>query len=464
MSEAVKEVVTTEEPYVCSKKEQLGHAIGVLGHDGANTMKGYVLPFMTDILMLPPAFLLILTTLCQVFDAFTDISMGVIADRTRSKFGRFRPWILRAGPLFCIFMVLGFLKLPIGVVGMCIFAGFVYVFASSIAFTAVDIPFWSLPAAMTSNTKERASIIGTTTTVSSFVTGLIGIIVPLALVGLGEFEWTSYFYIALAIGVFSAIAYLVCFKTVREHVVPDDSQKFSLKLALQNIFTNQPLLCVQLSNVFCLLAVILRSYLNYYYCMYNVGSLGVMAVISTISTIGMVAGALLFTLLVKRVGKKICLLACAVIYVASNLVLYFAGWTNLPILFVCSAVSTVAIGAALVCINAMIADTIEYGEWKTGQRNEAMITSTRCFVTKGVAAAAGAFVLSAIALTGFVPQEAVQAAPVLNGFHFIYTLLSAITMIFAVIPMFFYKLTEKRHAEIITELAERKAARGGSGK
>ena len=91
----------------------------------------------------------------------------------------------------------------------------------------------------------------------------------------------------------------------------------------------------------------------------------------------------------------------------------------------------------------MTADVVDYGEWKTGQRNEAMITSTRCFVTKCVAAVAGAFVLAAIGVTGFVPQAEVQAAGVLNGFHFMYTLLSAILMIFAVVPMFRRFLAKK---------------------
>ena len=107
----------------------------------------------------------------------------------------------------------------------------------------------------------------------------------------------------------------------------------------------------------------------------------------------------------------------------------------------------------------MIADTIEYGEWKTGQRNEAMITSTRCFVTKCVGAVASVVVLSMIGLTGYAPAAAVQTDAVLNGFHFLYSMGTAITMVLAVAPMFFYKLTEKRHAEIMTELAARKAAR-----
>lgn len=461
MSTETKSTVKAEEPKMCTKKEQIGHALGVLGHDSAYTMWGtWMMPFMTDILMLPSAFIGILGTAGRFFDAFTDISMGVIADRTRSKWGRFRPWVLRAGPLFCLLMALSFIKLPIGVTGLCVVAGILYILTGSIAFTAVDIPFWSLPAAMTSNTSERSSIIGSTTTASNLVTGLLGVVMPIILAQFGTYEWTSYFYMALVLAVFASIMYFLCFRMVKEHVVPDDTEKFSLTLALKNIFTNQPLLCVQISNIFCLGGMVLRGYLLYYYCQYNLGNVALMAPLSAIGTVGMVVGAILFTLCAKYIGKKNCMFGIAIIYAATNIALYFIGWGNYALLCVCAAITTTTSGAAIVCVNAMMADTIEYGEWKTGQRNEAMITSTRCFVTKCVAALAALAVVAAIGMTGMNPEAAEQAPAVLNSFHLLYTLVNACVMILAVIPMFFYKLDEKRHAEIMAELAARKARKG----
>lgn len=457
MSTEKSTIAKVEEAKMCTKKEQIGHALGVLGHDSAyNLWSNWSMPFMTDILMLPNAFTAVLTTVSRIFDAFTDISMGIIADRTRSKWGRFRPWILRAGPIFCLCMALSFLKLPVGVVGLCVFAGIMYVLTGSIAFTAVDIPFWSLPAAMTSNTKERSSIIGSTTTVSNAVAGAVGILLPVALSALGEFKWTSYFIIAVVVAIFSTTMYLCCFKMVKEHVVPEEKEQFKLMLALKNIFQNQPLLCVQLSNIACLLAMTLRGMLNYYYCMYNLANLTLASFMSLITLVGMVLGSIVFIFASKIIGKRNCMFAIAIIYTIANLVQYVAGWTNLIMIFVCAAISNTAMGAAIVCINAMLADTIEYGEWKTGQRNEAMITSTRCFVTKCVSALSGLIVILVIAITGMVPQAAEQAPAVLNSFHLLYTLGSACVMILAVIPMIFYKLTEKRHAEIMAELAARK--------
>lgn len=461
MSELVKEATAIEEPTMCSKKEKLGHAIGVLGHDSAYTLWAtWMTPFLTDIVQLPAVVLGVLLAGARIFDGINDIAMGVLADRTRSRWGRFRPWILRAGPLFCICVALSFIIPSDNMTVRIVFACVMYIIVD-VVFTAVDIPFWSLPAAMTSNTKERSTIIGTTTTTSNAICGIIGVVMPVALALFGEFKWTSYFMIAAAVSVFAAIMYLISFKMVREHVVPDDTEKFSLKLALQNIFTNQPLLCVQLANIACLLGMVLKGGFNYYYFTYNVGSLGLMSVMSLVGLFASVLGSLIFTLVSKHVGKKNCMYAIAVIIATAHLVLYFAGWSNVAIIFICSGISGVCTGALMVCVNAMMADTIEYGEWKTGQRNEALITSTRCFVTKLVMALSGIIVASVIGITGYAPGVE-QAASTLNSFHAMYTLACGGIVVLGVVPMFFYKLTERRHAEIMVELAARKAEKNNN--
>lgn len=460
MSSEIREAVATAEPaeevIQCKKSEVIGHAIGVLGHDSAYTLWAtWMTPFLTDIVMIPAAVLGVLLAVARIFDGVNDIAMGVLADRTRSKWGRFRPWILRAGPLFCLCAALSFVIPSDNMMVRIIYACVMY-FAVDVVFTAVDIPFWSLPAAMTSNTKERSTIIGSTTTTSNAITGIVGVAMPLALAMLGEFKWTSYFTIAAVISAFGALMYFISFKLVREHVVPDDTEKFSLKLALQNIFTNQPLLCVQLANVACLLGMVLKGGFNYYYFTYNVGSLAMMSVLSLIGIFAAFFGSLLFTVVARYVGKKNCMYAIAIIISASQIVLFFAGWSNVLIIFICSGISSVCNGALMVCVNAMMADTIEYGEWKTGQRNEALITSTRCFVTKLVMALSGIVVATTIGITGYTPGIE-QAASTLTAFHTMYTLGCGAIVVLGVIPMFFYKLTEKRHAEIMVELAARKA-------
>lgn len=468
MKDTKNDVVHTvgEEPKMASKKEQVGHAVGVLGHDSAYTLwSTWMSAFLTDIVQMPMAVYGFIMAFGRIFDGVNDIMMGSVADRTRSKWGRFRPWLLYAGPLFCICMALSFLVFPGGMFAKCAYACIMYVVVD-VVFTAVDIPFWSLPAAMTSNTKERGDIIGTTQTASQTITGIIGFVMPLALAYFGGPSSSAYFKVAILVAAFGIVMYLICFKTVREHVVPEESEKFSLKLGIKSVVTNKPLLCVQICNAVGLLGMIMRGNFNYYYCRYNIGEtlgeggsfLNVMAVKSGIMTVAGIVGSVLFIVLAKKISKKTIMFVLVGGYVAASMALYFAGWHNLAIIYCSDAVTSVCTGGFMVAVMAMMSDTIEYGEWKTGQRNEGMITSTRCFVTKLVMAVSGVVVAVVMGMFGY-QANAPQTPELQNAFHTLMTLVCAGTMLIGVIPMFFYDLTEKRHAEIMSELKARKAGK-----
>lgn len=457
MSEQIKNVAIAEDKNMCSKKEQLGHAIGVLGHDSAYSLwSSWMTPFLTDVVQLPAVVLGILLAVGRIFDGVNDILMGSFVDRTRSKLGRFRPWILRAGPLFCVCMACSFLIPSSNMTARIVYASIMYLLVD-LTFTAVDIPFWSLPAAMTSNTKERSGIIGTTQTTSTAISGIIGIILPLMLVRFGgTMEWSAYFKSAAIVAVFAVVMYIICGKVVREHVEPENNEKFSLRLGIKSIVSNKPLLIVQICNAIALLTLIMRANFNYYYCSYNLGGTEVVSLMSGVKTIGSVLGSFLFIFLAKKFGKKLLMFVFSGGFIVISMIHYFAGWSNLAVVATCYSLSSVCSGAYLVCVMTMIADTIEYGEWKTGQRNEGMITSTRCFVTKLVMAVSGVCVAAVTGLFGYVPGAA-QSLELQSAFHNMMTIVCAVIMLISTIPLFFYDLTEKKHAEIMADLAARKA-------
>lgn len=462
MPRATKEMSSPKEAKMCTKREMFGHMVGVLGHDSMSNLHGtWITPFMTDILALPAAFLGIMLAVIRIIDGISDVAMGFIADTTKSRFGRYRVWLLRAGPVYATCMALSFFIPSENMIVKCIYATVLYLITGSIAFTAVDIPFWSLPAAMTNNIEERSRIASNTTGASSATAGIIGIIMPIALSYFGgEGNPRAYLYPAIIVAIFGATMYLISFSLVREHVAPDPAKRFEFKAALKNIYLNKPLLLLQVSNIFVLLAIIMRMSFNYYYCQYNLGDLAYMAVFSTISLFTSPLGGWLFPTFSKLFGgKKRTLIALAATYTAAACVIFFAGWNNVMITFVCYAISGLCTGSAMVAVNIMMMDTIEYGEWLTGQRNEGLITATRCFVSKLVMAVVGVAVAAVIGLTGYVPLVE-QSAQTLNAFHIVYSLGCAGCMIVAVIPMLFYTLTEKRHAEIKKELAARKEKDG----
>ena len=432
-----------EEPTMCTKKEKIGHAIGVLGHDSAYTLWAmWMTPFLTDIVQLPAAILGGLLAFGRVFDGVNDIMMGSIADRTRSKFGRFRPWLLWAGPLFCLCMALSFLIPSPNMTVRIIYACVMYIVVD-VVFTAVDIPFWSLPAAMTRNVKERSAIIGSTQTTSNTITGIIGIVMPLALVAFGGAGSASaYFTLAAIVAVFAATMYLISFKLVKEHVVPEDSEKFSLKLGIKSVVTNRPLLLVQIANAVGLLAMIMRGTFNYYYCQYNLGSLEVMSVLSLLGTVVGIPGCLSFVALSKRVDKKKVIIFFSGLYIVACLVQYFAGWGNLILIYTCSTIASFAVAGFNVAVMAMMSDTIEYGEWKTGVRSQGLITSCAAIgVTcgAGIAGWLSSFVLE---INGFVPNQE-QTAQALNAININFVWIPIACCAIGTVLMLLYKVDDQ---------------------
>lgn len=460
MSEKATATIVPEEPLMSNKKERLGHALGVLGHDATYSLwSSWMTPFLTDVVQLPAAVLGFLLAFARIFDGVNDVAMGFLADRTKSKFGRFRSWILRAGPLFCVCVALSFLMPGEGTFRI-IYACIMYIVVD-ISFTAVDIPFWSLPAAMTSNTKERSGILGTTQMASNAVSAGIGIILPLALTYFGgTTEWSAYFKTAAIIASIGVVMYLLCFRLVREHVVPDPQQKLSFKLGLKNIYQNKPLICVQIANALILLALITRGNFGYYFFRYNIGNVAFMSIKATIGIIAGLVGSMLFIFLSKRLKKKNIMFVLAGCYAIACTVIFLTGWSNIYIIFACDGIASTCSSGMLIGVNAMMADTMEYGEWKTGQRNEGVITATRCFVTKLAGALAGIAVAAVIGLTGYT-GGAEQSMATLSSFHFMMSLACALIMIASLVPLIFHHLTEDRHAEIVAELAVRKAAKGG---
>ena len=138
----------------------------------------------------------------------------------------------------------------------------------------------------------------------------------------------------------------------------------------------------------------------------------------------------------------------------------FVGYGSVPVVMTFSVFQVILCGATTVIINAMTADTTEYGEWKTGQRNEGIITSTRTLITKIASALVGAITgVVLIAAQYNNAPDAVQTDFTMNAFHVVVSLLPGIVVFIGIIPMFFYPLTEERHAQIVEEIKARRAAK-----
>lgn len=440
---------------MASNKEILGHALGGVGQNTIYALwSGFITAFYTDVFGMNPAVMAGIFLFARIWDGFNDPLMGIIADRSKSRFGRYRCWLLRMPPVVAVCLVLNFTVPNLGTGGNIVYAAVTYILMG-MAFTSIDIPYWSLPAVMAGDSEERTKIFATATLGTNLASTVGNMCIPILLVALGGTgSPRAYFITAVIFALIGWALYLTCFGMVREHVKAS-KEKFSFVLAFKSLFTNKPLFCVMITNLVINLAFIMKSTLNYYYATYTLGNVKLMSLMSFTILPSILLGTLAAPLFVKLWGKKKTLLCLMGANLVISCIFYFAGYSVLPLILVLSAMQVFCVGASFVVMTSMTADTIEYGEWKTGQRNEGVITSTRTLITKVASALVGVGVAIVLTITGYVPNE-VQTTQTMDAFHFVASLLPGVVMMIGAIPMFFYSLTEESHGKIMEELKERR--------
>lgn len=441
--------------------EIAGHAVAGIGQNLIfGLWSSYMLVFFTDVFGIGGGVAGLIMMFTRVWDAVNDPMMGVIADRTRTKWGRYRPWLMFMAIPIVVFLALNFSTPNLGATGKVVFAAVTYVLMS-MAFTAVDVPYWTLPAAMTSSVKKRTTIFSVSRTTTTLASVAIGIVVIPLVNALGGGDMAKgYFRTALAVGVVGAALYMVGFTLIREHIAPQGQEKFSFKKAVRVIATNKPLLMAILAMVISYSTNFLRQGMTVYYVQYNLGSLDLVPVFSMLSLPGMLAGMLLAPVLVKRVGGKMLFIFSCLFGGVLNLIFFFAGYSNLTVVMVLFVLTSIPSGLTMVLISSLIANTIEYSEWKTGSRNEGLISSSQTFAAKIIIAISGGLSGLVLSMTNYTPQ-ATQPVGTMNVFHMCMSLFPAICMFLGIIPMLFYDLTDQRHAEIVAELEARKKKQQG---
>jgi GPH family glycoside/pentoside/hexuronide:cation symporter/probable glucitol transport protein GutA len=438
-------------------REIVGHAVAGVGQNLIfGLWSGYMLVFFTDVLGITGGVAGLIMMFTRIWDAINDPMMGMIADHTRTRWGRYRPWLLFMAVPMIAFLVANFSAPGFSMTGKIVWASVTYV-SMSMIFTAIDVPYWTLPAAMSNDTNKRTliySVSRTSTTLSSIVVGVVAIPLVLAL-GKGDMA-KGYFLAALVIGIAAAILYLFGFATIREHVEAPPQEKFVFKEAIQVIVQNRPLLLIILSMVLAFSASFIRTNLLVYYVQYNVGSLELVAMFNLIQLPSMIIGVVICPILVKAIGQKNLFIAACAFAAIVNTLFFFIGYSNVTVTLVMFFLGSIPMGITMVLVSSMIANTIEYAEWKTGQRREGLISSTQTFLAKLCMAIGGGLSGLILTISKYTPNT-VQLPSTLSSFHFWMTLVVAIGMVLGIVPMLFNDYDDKMQKRILAELAERHA-------
>ncbi len=437
------------------KREMFGHAIAGFGQNLIfGLWSSYMMVFYTDIFGITAGAASIIMLLTRIWDGVNDPMMGSIADHTRTKWGRYRPWLLFMSPVIVIFLVLNFSSPDLSPALKVAYAGITYVLMS-MAFTAVDVPYWTMPAAMSSDVQKRAKIISYSRMSTTLATTVLGVVAIPLINALGQGDkQKGYMMTALVVGIIGAGFYLIGFANIREHVQPVPNQKITLKSSIKAITQNRPLLLLLCCGLLANIGTMLKQGMVIYYVKDCVGSENLIPIFSILFLPGMFLGLVIAPMFTKRFDSNMVFIGSRVFGIVVDIVFFFAGFENVPLVMFLYALTSIPLGMSAVVSATMLTNTIEYAEWKFGNRQEGLISSTQTLTAKiGMALSAGV-IGAVLEIADYVPNQVTTETQTM--IHGAFTLFCAVIGGLSIVPMLFNKFTDKEHERIVKELEERR--------
>ena len=436
-----------------SARQRIGYGVGDFGINlYFITAMTYLLYFYTDVFGLSAAAAGGVFLVARVVDAVTDPLMGMIAERTRTRWGRLRPYLLIGAIPLALITILTFTIPDLDASGKLVWAYVTYI-AFGVLYTVVSIPYSALTASITDNHHER-TLLSTIRMGFAFAGGYVVSVGMLPLVGLFDNAAAGFQNAMVIFGVVATGLLVLTFNSTRETIQPPPSQHLSVADSLRAVFANPPLLIVIVLFTCGMLSFTVRQTVTLYYFKYNLGREDLIAAFFGITMPIMFVGLLAVPKIAERLGKAGGIVAGATVSIIGCLGLYLTPYDAIAWVFVWSCV--VALGGTPIAVLgwAMIPDTVEYAQWRHGLRADGAIFSFASFFQKFAKAIGGAGVAGVLAWAGYMANTA-QSAASITAIHNLMTLAPAGIMVVMIIAARFYRLDEARHAELVSALAAR---------
>ncbi len=384
--------------------------------------------------------------------------MGMIADRTSSKWGKFRPWLLWTAVPFGIIGVLTFTTPGFSPAGKIVYAWTTYILLR-LVYTINNVPYASLTAVMTSDPDERTSIASYRQIAANFAGFIVAsLAIPMVkFFGRGD-DARGYQYTMGLLSALSVIFFIVAFFATKERIQPDPQQKTSLRQDLFDLFNNRPWVVLFLATLFYFTAILLRGNVMLPYFRFVARNVDLFSWFNGFGLAALLAGVACSTAVSVRVGKR-------QLFIAS---MFLAGVFSMA-LFVIPTNATVAIIAVEVLrqfsfglsgpiLWAMMGDVADYGEWKTGRRASGTVTSAVVFALWAGIALGGAIAGWLFSFYGFVSEAQVQSAHAQSGILLTASVYAGLAFFAVAACLFFYPISREGNQKIANELAERRKA------
>jgi glycoside/pentoside/hexuronide:cation symporter, GPH family len=426
--------------------------------------------FYTDVVGLLPESVSWMLLITKVWDAIMDPVVGMISDRTETRWGKFRPFILVGAVPLGILGVLSFTTPNFSLNGKLAYVYITYALVMT-AYSVVNVPYSALMGVMTPDSNERTVLSSFRFFAAFFATLLVqySVLGMVKRFGHGSdavgWQWAMTILCSLAV-----VLFFITFAMTKERVHPPRGQKTPLKQDLADLFTNVPWVIVGTATIFQLVFYCMRGGAIAYYFKYFVKGQDVLwfgartaeqlnSAFLVAGTGATLVGVLLATRISRAIGKSLAYALFLGVAGVSAAALFLLGPQDIVVMFALQIIASFSMGPVSVLQWSIYTDAADFGEWKVGRRSTALIMAASLFALKFGAAVGNAAVAWILGKYGFQPNVD-QTAQALTGIRMVTSVYPAVFAVLAMLFMFFYPLNKTRMAEVQTDLIERRKQSG----
>ena len=433
--------------------EKIGYGLGDFGSNVVFQTILILLPaFYTDVFGLAPAAMGTMFLAVRLLDTVTDPIMGVIADNTNTRWGKFRPYLLWFAIPFSVIFVLTFITPDLSESGKLTYAYLTYALLM-VLYTVVNIPYCALGGVITSDSQERVSA----NSYRFFIATSAGVLISFFSPGLVERfgngnQQAGYPYAMAVFGILAVFAFFGCFYLTKERVRQVSQTKGSFALDFKTLLKNDQWLVVAALFLVLLIPIVLRGASQVYYVKWFMGKPELIAAFLTTGTFCQMVGAGFASSLTLKLGKVPAYILVQSIIVLGSIALYFVSNTNIWVIFILFGLINFFVQMGAPILFTMAADTVEYGELKTGRRVTGLVFSGALFALKLGVAVGGWLIGLILAYYGYDGQAESQNPEAVRGIVLSLTLFPAIGHFILIPIVCLYKLNQTRCDEIRKEL------------
>ena len=438
-----------------------------LGDTGCNLVWQTVMLFMawfyTDVFGLSPAHMGTMFLAVRVLDAVTDVLMGAVADRTRTKYGQFRPYILWFAIPFGVSCLITFYVPDVGPTAKIVYACVTYGILSLI-YSAINVPYCAMPGALTLDPRERHSLQSWRFGLS-FIGGLIVTVIALPLVSLlgqGNVQ-KGYFYAMSLMGLLGIVLFFCCFLMTRERYSPRSDTSGSMLTDLKLLAGNSQWRIVFLFNILLLTAVVTRGSATMYYVNYVLLRPELVFAFIVSGMVASLSGALLSERLLGKFDRVRAYQWTIISFVIFGALIFFLPPSQVWLIFGLNIVFSFVQNLTTPLQWTMFSDVVDYEEHRSGRRLDGLVFSTALFAIKFGLALGGAVVGWVLGMVDYAPGQAAQAPHVLSTINALFTLIPCALFLCMVALLSIYKLNSRLVDSIARELASKREVRPEAG-